>query len=414
MKHLLIIIFLSLVFISRVWAEPITMVAWNVEDFDFGGRHSDSGSDGAVIAAQLRDDFHNIDIFGLSEVHSESTMQTFALMASSDEEFSYKYVYGATGGTLHLGMLVNADRYEIVSSEELDFGLSSTGTRFPLAVHLKDKSSGLEFTAVVVHLARGNETNREIQAAGLAQWAATQTNSVFALGDFNFDYNIIDGTHNTGYIKLLENGYFEWLKPSTLIDTSWSGPPTADSFPNSMLDFIFVGGEAKKWLSQSFVYQRQGDFPDSGDTADHRPVFSYVTGGAQTALPEDYTTLLPRLDHSDSRINSLNAGSPLIKKYLFTAPLSSTSRGPASVFEKSLPDNILPEITLPKGKVTQGGLEGIDPKYRPLVDVLRDLSRNGSQGYFTPDANPDDFPPGLLPYIRQLQTLENLDGFDGR
>ena len=445
MKHLFITFFLFLGLISRVWAEPITMVAWNVEDYDFSGRFSDSGSDGAVIAGQLRDDFNGIDIFGLSEVHNETAMQTYALMAGSDEEFSYKYIYGSTGGNLHLGMLVNSDRYEIVSSEELDFGLSANDTRFPLAVNLKDKTSGLEFTAVVVHLARGNAETRNLQAARLAEWSATNANSVIALGDFNFDYNIIDGSHNEGYTNLLKNGYFSWLKPDTLIDTSWSGPPDADSFPNSMLDFIFAGGEAKNWIYQSFVYEREGDFPDSGDTADHRPVFSYLNGGAQTALPEDYSYILPRLKLDTVSNNNLNAGTPEIRKYIFSEPLASATSSPLSQVQRGIASENLGAKTQPKAKVLPGGLEGIDPKLWPVIQSLRDLTKNNSTGYLAPGTDPNDFPPGILPYIRQglnngniptgyfvpgtdpsvfpprilpyirqLQTLQNIDGFDGK
>ena len=44
----------------------------------------------------------------------------------------------------------------------------------------------------------------------------------------------------------------------------------------SMLDFIFVAGPAQQWQAKSWVVVRPGDFPDSDETSDHRPVAGMV------------------------------------------------------------------------------------------------------------------------------------------
>jgi hypothetical protein len=44
----------------------------------------------------------------------------------------------------------------------------------------------------------------------------------------------------------------------------------------SILDFIFVAGPAQQWQAKSWVVVRPGDFPDSDETSDHRPVAGVV------------------------------------------------------------------------------------------------------------------------------------------
>ena len=65
---------------------------------------------------------------------------------------------------------------------------------------------------------------------------------------------------------------WEWVVPNPLVDTQWSDNFGKDRFPNSMLDFAFVAGEAKTWNPQCSVIVRPGDFPDDSKTSDHRPV----------------------------------------------------------------------------------------------------------------------------------------------
>jgi hypothetical protein len=43
-----------------------------------------------------------------------------------------------------------------------------------------------------------------------------------------------------------------------------------------ILDFIFVARPAQQWQAKSWVVVRPGDFPDSDETSDHRPVAGVV------------------------------------------------------------------------------------------------------------------------------------------
>ena len=58
---------------------------------------------------------------------------------------------------------------------------------------------------------------------------------------------------------------FVWLKPATLVKTQ-------DSSFNSVLDFIFLANVEGKIEGESNIIVEPGDFPDNGQTPDHRPV----------------------------------------------------------------------------------------------------------------------------------------------
>ena len=63
-----------------------------------------------------------------------------------------------------------------------------------------------------------------------------------------------------------------WVQPTEWIDTQWSDRNGKDAYPDSMLDFAFVSGPAKKWNPKCRVIVREGDFPDNNQTSDLRPI----------------------------------------------------------------------------------------------------------------------------------------------
>jgi hypothetical protein len=84
----------------------------------------------------------------------------------------------------------------------------------------------------------------------------------------------------------MEGDVWEWLKPDPLVDSNWADAdpdlPLAertDRFPESILDFVFVAGGAREWTAESDVVVREGDFPDTNETSDHRPVMARFTVG---------------------------------------------------------------------------------------------------------------------------------------
>jgi endonuclease/exonuclease/phosphatase family metal-dependent hydrolase len=113
----------------------------------------------------------------------------------------------------------------------------------------------------------------------LREWANDQTLPVVVIGDMNFDYEIADDQGNASMQAFMEGDVFKWLKPDPLVDTNWAdqdpNEPLEDrtnQFQNSILDFVFVAKGARDWDAESDVIIRDGDFPDTADTSDHRPV----------------------------------------------------------------------------------------------------------------------------------------------
>ena len=106
---------------------------------------------------------------------------------------------------------------------------------------------------------------------------------MLAIGDYNFDYDFHTKTSNQAFQLFIKDGVWEWLQPEELIDSNWSDlnprlpdDQRTDRYPDSILDFIFVAGPAQQWQAKSWVVVRPGDFPDSEETSDHRPVAAVV------------------------------------------------------------------------------------------------------------------------------------------
>ena len=86
------------------------------------------------------------------------------------------------------------------------------------------------------------------------------------------DYNFKRKQGNDAFPVMLQDNIWKWIPPEPLVDTQWSDNNGKDRYPNSMLDFAFVAGPAKDWQPKCRVIVREGDFPDSYSTSDHRPI----------------------------------------------------------------------------------------------------------------------------------------------
>ena len=73
------------------------------------------------------------------------------------------------------------------------------------------------------------------------------------------------------------NGCFNWIRPKTLMKTQAS--PDYDS----VLDFIFLGGDSWLWKAESEILRRDTDdtnddvLTDDSQTTDHRPVQALIS-----------------------------------------------------------------------------------------------------------------------------------------
>ena len=167
----------------------------------------------------------------------------------------------------------DGDRFEPLDTKELH-GLNEGRHRAPLYVRLRDRHTGTEFIVLVCHLARGDARLRVRQAAGLREWAREQPVGIVSVGDYNMDFSFKTQKGNDALPEMLRDNIWLWVQPAEWIDTQWSHNDNTgkDRNPNSMLDFAFVSGPAKDWNPWCQVIVRDGDFPDTNQTSDHRPV----------------------------------------------------------------------------------------------------------------------------------------------
>jgi hypothetical protein len=174
---------------------------------------------------------------------------------------------------MRLAALYDDTRFDLVAWYEID-AINTTGNaRAPLVLHLQDTRSGVDFLFMVNHLYRSRDAERHTQAQLLNAWAAAQTLPVIAVGDYNFDWEVVGGEqrHDRGYDLMTAGERWEWVRPPQLFTTQCSGWPCRYE---SVLDFVFVAGAAQEWAAESEIAVFPGDFPDDTATSDHRAVLA--------------------------------------------------------------------------------------------------------------------------------------------
>lgn len=259
----LLFLFFLLPVPAAAQSEPLTVAGWNVGLDD---------ADVATVAERIAA-FDGVDLWGLAEVNRPNTAPALEAAAEEGEADDFKAVVGASGGGMRLVALYDDSRFDLLEWYELD-DINTTGNaRAPLVLDLRDTASGERFLFMVNHLYRSRNDERWKQAELLNAWAATKTLPVIAVGDYNFDWDILAGSqvHDRGYDLMTAGGVWEWVKPADLVTTQCSGWPCAYE---SVLDFVFTAGPAQNWRAESEIIVAAGDFPDDATTSDHRPVIA--------------------------------------------------------------------------------------------------------------------------------------------
>lgn len=241
----------------------LKILSWNIES---------DGNSPEVIAKHLKT-FNGHSIVALQEVRPENESRyTTALGATK------KSLISKSGRSDRLMIVYDTSRLELMSFSEpssyQDHRLNDGNHRSPLIAVFRDQITGKEFTFLTVHLARGKAKFRNEQAMGLREFARNSGMPMIAAGDFNFDYDFRTSKGNSAFVEMLRDNIWFWVKPEPLIDTNWSDRDNdgKDNYPDSMLDFCFVGNGVKEWSIECDVVVREGDFPDDKKTSDHRPI----------------------------------------------------------------------------------------------------------------------------------------------
>ena len=252
-------------------ATGFDLATWNVE----GNGEADPDTVAQIMSTI------DVDLWGLCGVRAEGWVETFEAVLDQIPGRDYEAVLGNTGGpNLRILALYDTNVFEFVEAREVSWVYRSwyspeLAPREPLYVHLRHKETGYEFLFLVCQLYRGDgvDPRRLDQAQGLAETVMRWGLPTIAVGDFNFDWDLdanqTADNYNKGFGHMTSLSVFSWVVPQRLVKTH-------DSFCNCILDFVFVANAAGKLTITSDIIVREGDFPDTSATADHRPVRAEV------------------------------------------------------------------------------------------------------------------------------------------
>lgn len=249
--------------------KSLSILTWNIES---------PGSNPEVIANQL-EELTPFDILALSEVPETSTEMFVSRWGSESS------LVGTSGGQSRLLLAWNPAKLECLNKEELKTidgkGFGPGNQIAPLVAHLKHLKSGFEFKVVMNKLHRGSDTVRKTQALLLCDWGKQQTTPCIAVGGYNFDFDFNTKKGNAAFDALMETKVWNWVEPNKWIDNNWAdnNRDGKDDYPDSLLDFVFTTQWDKAKPTASItceIIQRDGDFPDSDQTSDFRPIRTTV------------------------------------------------------------------------------------------------------------------------------------------
>jgi len=203
--------------------------SWNVES---------GGADPQVVGERLAS-FADIDLWGLSEVLNTSAAEILETAAEQGEQANFESIVSRSGSQDRLVIIYNAERFEVLGTDELEYINIGGTVRAPLLIHVRDKQSGQDLVFMVNHLNRGTPQRRHDQAVLLNEWAITDNRPAITVGDYNFDWEVVGGDeqHDLGYDYMTAQQEWVWVRPAELVTTQCAGWPCEF---NSVLDFVFT------------------------------------------------------------------------------------------------------------------------------------------------------------------------------
>lgn len=277
--------------VSIALGAQIRVASFNVE----------SGGADPNVVDDLVADASGIDIWGFSEVQNQNWASIFETAAETGEGANFEQVFGTTGGGDRLVIIFDADRFELVNDFELSHINVLGRVRAPLVAHLRERSDGFEFLFMVNHLYRSRANRRHEQSQLLNEWAQNQTLPIIAAGDYNYDWSVTGGDtdHDAGYDLLTANSVFTWVRPAELIKTHCS-------HHDSVLDFVFLAGDARSWTATSEILPADPSYcPDDGSTSDHRMVFATLDTNNNDSVKQQILDRIEQLEDELSELRTL-------------------------------------------------------------------------------------------------------------
>ena len=250
-------------FFFNSFSQDLNVISWNLES---GGATINTIT--KLINDGKNSHYKDVGVWGFSEVKDISWAYAIKDQLESSSGNDHWFELGNTGGADRLMVIFDKTKYEKLDNYELWEVNIGGRVRAPLVLKLRDKAKNEEFLFMVNHLYRSNADARNKQAKLLVEWVIEQDIPVIAVGDYNFDYSLRAGKPkgNKSFFTFTKKDNWIWIQPSTLIMSQ------CNTFYNSILDFIFLNDDAKKWTATSEIIVVPDDCPSDHTTPDHRPV----------------------------------------------------------------------------------------------------------------------------------------------
>lgn len=166
--------------------------------------------------------------------------------------------------------LYRVDKYEIEVESE---SLKDESVPRPLVAHFREKSDDSEFYFILTHFHTDPALQME-QAKAVTEWVKNKPQPAIAVGSFNFAYNTQNDEGDDSFKSFTKDGTWQWLKPTKLMDTQWTDGDGdgKDDQADTLTDFAFVSGQAKKWDANCNILGDKDALPDDEATSNHRPI----------------------------------------------------------------------------------------------------------------------------------------------
>ncbi len=263
-KFTIIIAMVFLLGACPVRASELAVIGFNVE----------SGED--TTPAKVVKDIEQMAgpaLWGLTEVPDMPSAVMYTEAAKTSQS-KFNYILGTSGNQDRLQIIYDENQLTLLATEELT---EIEGSRRPLVARFQLLRDKTEFLFMVNHLERRNVQMRNLQAQKIRQWAEKQVLPIIAVGDYNFDWDIVNQSGNKAFQVFMKDDIWQWVKPKCLEDDSCPLTGTqCNRRYSSILDFIFVAGQAKQWQGTSeilFTEDAYCDWDQKG-YSDHRPVIA--------------------------------------------------------------------------------------------------------------------------------------------
>ncbi|AOR25145.1 endonuclease/exonuclease/phosphatase family protein [Clostridium taeniosporum] len=244
----------------------INIGTWNLESDD---------SDANFLANQiLENNLFKYDIWGFSEVKNKKVLDILTQTFTNHSGNKFSYFIGDTKNNDKLGIVYNTEKYELLKAGEIDTtDLGNPNHRDTLLGYFKQIESGKDFTIAVNHLARGNRESRLEQVKIFNLWSIEEIkkgNLIFAIGDYNFDWDIKLKKGNRSFDTFMAYNIYDWIMPEELIATN------LHKKYNSILDFIFYADPNETIVEATSHILLKDISKDTPWGSDHRPVIASI------------------------------------------------------------------------------------------------------------------------------------------